>query len=79
LPAAVGLGAASYHEPHQFNSGIHLATAGCAAVLMPAAVLAAVLVDNDVLRPGGRAISAPEGKSRSAVGALLLEPSPPVT
>ncbi len=37
----VGLGAASYHEPDQFTSGFDLATAGLAAVLVLAAVLAA--------------------------------------
>ncbi len=76
LPAAVGLGAASYHQPAEFSSGFDLATAGCAGVLLIAAVLAAVLVDNDVLRPGGRAVSAPEATTCCAVGAPSLEPSP---
>jgi EmrB/QacA subfamily drug resistance transporter len=51
LPAAVGLGAASYHQPLVFTSGFRLATIGCAIVLVLAAVLAAILVDNSVLQP----------------------------
>ena len=53
LPAAVGLGAASYHQPARFNHGFDLATAICAVILLIAAALAATLVDNKVLRPEG--------------------------
>jgi EmrB/QacA subfamily drug resistance transporter len=56
LPAAVGLGAASYHQPARFDSGFDLATAGCAAVLLIAAVLTAALIDNNVLRSAGQAV-----------------------
>src|SRR5260370_26685702 len=62
LPAAVGLGAASYQQPAHFDSGFDLATAGCAAVLLIAAVLTAALIDNNVLRSGGQA-----GVSRALV------------
>jgi EmrB/QacA subfamily drug resistance transporter len=75
LPAAVGLGAASYQEPASFNTGFDLATAGCAVVLLIAAVLAGTLVDNDVLRPGGKRLPGPECRTSCAVGAPPLEPT----
>ncbi len=75
LPAAVGLGAASYHEPSRFNHGFDLAMAGCALVLAVAAVLAAVLTDNDVLRPAGRQPAMPECRVNCTVGAPPLEPA----
>ncbi|HXW47565.1 MAG TPA: MFS transporter [Streptosporangiaceae bacterium] len=53
LPAAVGLGAASYHQPARFDHGFKMAAVGCAVVLAVAAALAALLVDTDVLQPGG--------------------------
>jgi Na+/melibiose symporter-like transporter len=78
IPAAVGLGAASYHHPAQFNHGFDLATAACAAILLLAAVLAATLVNNDVLRPTdhGRADhgpAEPECRTNCVVGAPPLE------
>jgi len=75
IPAAVGLGAASYHQPARFNHGFDLATTGCAAVLFAAAVLTAFLVDNNVLRPAGAAV-APEAHVCCAVGAPQLQPAP---
>jgi EmrB/QacA subfamily drug resistance transporter len=75
LPAAVGLGAASYHQPARFDHGFVLATAGCAVVLAVAAVLAALLVDNNVLRPAGEPQVTPEGRTACSVGAPPLEPS----
>jgi EmrB/QacA subfamily drug resistance transporter len=77
LPAAVGLGAASYHEPALFNHGFDLATAGCAVVLAAAAVLAAVTTNNDVLRPAGRQPAVPECRTSCTVGAPPLEPAEP--
>jgi hypothetical protein len=77
LPAAVGLGAASYHEPARFNHGFDLATAGCAVVLVVAAVLAAVLTDNNVLRPAGRQPVRPERHTSCTVGAPPLELAEP--
>jgi MFS family permease len=51
LPAAVGLTAAGYHSPtllgHAFGSAMFV----CAGLLVVAAVLAAVLVDDNVLHP----------------------------
>jgi EmrB/QacA subfamily drug resistance transporter len=74
LPAAVGLGAASYHEPAKFSAGFMEASAGCAVVLVVAAVLAAVTTDNNVLRPAaGR--PAPEIHPSCSVGAPPLEPA----
>jgi EmrB/QacA subfamily drug resistance transporter len=77
LPAAVGLTSASYHEPARFSDGFHAATLACAVVLLIAAVLAALLVNNDVLRPGGQAMSAPEAATFCSVGAPQLQPVPP--
>ena len=77
LPAAVGLGAASYHQPARFNHGFDLATAICAVILLIAAALAATLVDNKVLRPEGAAAPAPEAPVNCPVGAPPLLPAPP--
>jgi EmrB/QacA subfamily drug resistance transporter len=76
LPAAVGLGAASYHEPAVFNHGFVLATEICAVLLAVAAVLAAVLVSNDVLRPDpDEGAVVPEGRTSCSLGAPPLEPA----
>jgi EmrB/QacA subfamily drug resistance transporter len=75
LPAAVGLGAASYHHPAEFNAGFRLASIGCAAVLIIAAVLSATLVDNNVLHPAGRPAPEPECVTNCTVGAPPLEPA----
>jgi EmrB/QacA subfamily drug resistance transporter len=75
LPAAVGLGAASYHQPAKFDHGFMLATMGCAIVLAAAAVVTAFLVDNNVLRPAGEPQVEPEGRTACSVGAPPLEPS----
>jgi EmrB/QacA subfamily drug resistance transporter len=76
LPVAVGLGAASYHQPARFSHGFDLATMICAVVLVIAAVLAAALVDNNVLRPAGAAAPEPEAPVSCAVGAPPLLPAP---
>jgi EmrB/QacA subfamily drug resistance transporter len=74
LPAAVGLGAASYHEPAVFSAGFSDAAIGSAVVLAIAAVLAAVTTDNNVLRPSdGKAV--PESHPSCSVGAPPLEPA----
>lgn len=73
IPAAVGLGAASYHQPARFNHGFDLATAACAVVLLIAAVLTAMLIDNDVLRPVDHQPAEPECLTNCAVGAPPLE------
>ena len=74
LPAAVGLGAASYHEPASFNHGFDTATIVCTVVLLIAAVLTALLVDNNVLRPAGQPPIEPESRVACSVGAPPLEP-----
>jgi len=76
LPAAVGLTGASYHEPARFSDGFDLASITCAVLLLIAAALAALLVDNDVLRPGGRPAPAPEAATCCPVGAPQLQPVP---
>lgn len=77
IPAAVGLGAASYHQPARFNHGFDLATTGCAAILLIAAVLTAFLVDNNVLRPEGLAPCEPEARVTCPLSAPQLQPTPP--
>jgi EmrB/QacA subfamily drug resistance transporter len=74
LPAAVGLGASSYHQPARFSAGFSEAAIGSAVVLVIAAVLAAVTTNNNVLRPSdGKA--APEIHASCSVGAPPLEPA----
>jgi EmrB/QacA subfamily drug resistance transporter len=75
LPAAVGLGAASYREPARFDHGFQLATMACAVILVLAAIVAGVFTSNDVLRPGGRQAPAPEGRTSCTIGAPPLEPT----
>lgn len=77
LPTAVGLGAASYHQPARFNHGFDLATWICAVVLLIAAVLSATLIDNNVLRPAGAQAPEPEARVNCSVGAPPLVPAPP--
>jgi len=76
LPAAVGLTAASYHIPAQFNHGFDIATIVCTIILLIAAGLAAVLVDNNVLKPSGQALPAPQARTTCTIGAPQLQPSP---
>jgi hypothetical protein len=76
LPAAVGLNAASYHQPVRFNHGFDLATMISAAVLLIAAVLAGYLIDNDVLRPAGQPAPEPAARITCPIGAPQLLPAP---
>jgi EmrB/QacA subfamily drug resistance transporter len=77
LPAAVGLGAVSYHIPARFNRGFDEATVICAVLLLVAAALAATLVDNNVLQPSGPRPGRPKrGALSCSVGAPPLEPAP---
>ena len=76
LPAAVGLTAASYHIPAQFNHGFDIATTVCSVILLIAAGLAATLVDNNVLKPAGQALPAPEAKTVCTITAPQLQPNP---
>jgi EmrB/QacA subfamily drug resistance transporter len=77
LPAAVGLGAASYHQPARFNHGFDLATTICAVVLLIGAVLSATLINNNVLRPAGVPAPETEAPVNCSVGAPPLLPAPP--
>jgi EmrB/QacA subfamily drug resistance transporter len=77
LPAVVGLSAASYHVPARFNRGFDEATLICAVLLLVAAVLTAVLIDNSVLWPtGSPPARPPRGTVSCSVGAPPLEPVP---
>lgn len=77
IPAAVGLGAASYHQPAHFNRGFDIATVACAAVLLVAAALTATRISSDVLRPPQRRPAEPECVPNCAVGAPPLERTQP--
>jgi EmrB/QacA subfamily drug resistance transporter len=77
LPAAVGLGAASYRSPVRFDHGFDKATIGCAVVLLAAAVLSALLIRSDALRPRpDEPVVEPECRFSCPVGAPPLEPQP---
>jgi len=76
LPAAVGLTGASYHEPAKFSQGFETATIACAILLLIAAALTALLVDNTVLWTDGRPVAPPEARSFCPVGAPQLQPVP---
>jgi EmrB/QacA subfamily drug resistance transporter len=76
LPAAVGLTSASYHQPASFNHGFDLATTICAVILLIAAVLAGILINNNVLRPAGQPAAEPEVRTSCTIGAPPLQPAP---
>src|SRR5215469_780514 len=76
LPAAVGLTGASYHDPAKFSQGFETATIACAILLLIAAALTALLVDNTVLWTDGRPVAPPEARSFCPVGAPQLQPVP---
>jgi EmrB/QacA subfamily drug resistance transporter len=80
LPLAVGLTGAGL-SASAFESGFRTAMVVCAALLFVGAVLSAVTIDNDVLRPQtGRKIREPECLTFCGVGAPPLEPADrPVT
>ncbi len=75
IPATVGLGPASYHQPAVFNDGFRTACLGCSVVLLVAAALTALMIDNNVLRPGGKQAPEPQCRTNCAVGAPPLEPA----
>jgi EmrB/QacA subfamily drug resistance transporter len=77
LPAAAGLGSASYHST--FNSGFRTAMVICAGLLLLGSVLSATMIDSNVLRPEpDRSPPLPECLTNCAVGAPPLEPGPPL-
>jgi EmrB/QacA subfamily drug resistance transporter len=75
LPAAVGLGSASYQSAPLFDRGFDKAAVISTAILAVAAVLSAVLIRNDVLRTDDGAKATPECLMNCAVGAPPLEPA----
>ena len=75
LPAIAGLGAASYHSATRFSAGFDKAMIVSAVLLVAAAVLSAVTIRSDVLRPAGAPAAAPQCKVSCAVGAPPLEPA----
>lgn len=72
LPAVAGLGAASYTQPARFHHGFQLAVVICSLILLAAAALTAILVDNKVLRPDVM----PQCRTSCAIGPPPLEPEP---
>jgi EmrB/QacA subfamily drug resistance transporter len=76
LPALAGLGEASYHAPAQFSRGFDKAMIISAGLLVAGAVLSALTIRSDVLRPPGEpAAAAPQCRINCAVGAPPLEPA----
>ncbi len=75
LPLAVGLTGAGLTAT-AFESGFRTAMVVCAALLVAGAVLSAVTIDNNVLRPpAGRTVREPECLTFCGVGAPPLEPA----
>ena len=78
LPAAVGLSSAALQSAGQLNRGFHEAMVICAGLIVLAAVLSALLVSNDVLRPSAWPTrpgeKRPECQTNCPVGAPPLEP-----
>jgi EmrB/QacA subfamily drug resistance transporter len=75
LPLAVGLTGESYQNPVLLESGFQSAMVVCAALLVAAAVLSALTIDNNVLRPADHhQVPEPECRTCCPVGAPPLEP-----
>jgi EmrB/QacA subfamily drug resistance transporter len=75
LPLAVGLTGTGLATA-EFEHGFQAAMVVCAALLVAGAVLSAVAIDNNVLRPEpGRRIAEPECLTNCAIGAPPLEPA----
>jgi EmrB/QacA subfamily drug resistance transporter len=74
LPLAVGLTGAGLSSS-AFESGFRTAMVVCAALLVAGAVLSAVTIDNNVLRPAGREAPEPKCMTFCGVGAPPLEPA----
>jgi EmrB/QacA subfamily drug resistance transporter len=76
LPAAVGLTGAALYSQSELNHGFHQAMVICSSLMVLAAVLSAVLVSNDALKPKpGEPVTQPECLTNCAIGAPPLEPS----
>jgi len=75
LPLAVGLTGAAYREAHLMNPGFDKAMIICGGLLAAAAVLSALTIDNDVLRPEpAHPVPRPECRTCLPIGAPPLEP-----
>lgn len=75
LPLAVGLTGADYRRPGVLHSGFQEAMVICAVLLALGAVLSAIMIDNNVLRPkAGKEVQRPEARVCCPVGAPPLEP-----
>jgi predicted MFS family arabinose efflux permease len=74
LPAAVGLSIGGHHSVAAFASGFRAAMVICACLLVAGAVLSALFVDNDVLKPTpDHAVPQPECRTNCPVGGPPLE------
>jgi EmrB/QacA subfamily drug resistance transporter len=77
LPAVAGLAIGGHHTAAAFASGFRTAMLICAGLLVAGAVLSALFIDNDVLRPKpGRPAPEPECRFNCPVGAPPLESHP---
>jgi EmrB/QacA subfamily drug resistance transporter len=76
LPLAVGLTGPDYQSPAVFESGFRTAMVICAALLAAGALLSAVAIDNNVLRPvrPDHPVPQPECLTCFPVGAPQLDP-----
>jgi EmrB/QacA subfamily drug resistance transporter len=75
LPAAVGLSGGALHTAHNFERGFRLAMVICGALVLLAAALSALLVDNGVLKSQeGGPRTEPECLTNCPIGAPPLEP-----
>ena len=78
LPLAVGLTGDAYQDQTAMNSGFHMAMVICAGLLVVAAVLSALTIDNDVLHPEPEhPVAQPECLTCLPIGAPPLEPGHP--
>jgi hypothetical protein len=78
LPLAVGLTGEAYKVPALMSPAFRMAMVICAALLVVAAVLSALTIDNDVLRPEpDHAVAQPECLTCLPINAPPLEPGNP--
>jgi hypothetical protein len=75
MPLAVGLTGADYRKPSVLHGGFQAAMVICAVLLALGAVLSAIMIDNNVLRPkADQEARRPECRTYCPVGAPPLEP-----
>jgi EmrB/QacA subfamily drug resistance transporter len=78
LPLVVGLTGDAYQDPTAMNSGFHMAMVICAGLLIIAAVLSVLTIDNDVLRTEPEhPVAQPECLTCLPINAPPLEPGDP--